>query len=282
MKRSCGEEILIEKKQTTIKNSRNFEFKTDLTKKKKKTKKNEQDINLKQTQLNFTTSNKTKCHLCKMNYNLLIKEDVDAHKVFHQFELGLFEMNFQQLVVKNFFCGDKILLVDDNSPINAKKKAVEIWKFANEKLGGTAMDDKDDSNQIFKSRQLFILTDNSFAFKSIFVIEKIDFGFECTDKILQNLEYEDKTSGVTKCSDVPISCNLGVQLMFVKETERRKGIATKVLSFILKNYYNLSPENPIKNDDNEKEIVAFSQPTKFGRDFAKKFCKKSNFLVYHS
>lgn len=81
-------------------------------------------------------------------------------------------------------------------------------------------------------------------------------------------------AGAIIYSEVPVPAVCGVRGLWVSRSERRKGIATKLLDAMRKTFclgYILEPCQ-----------CAFSQPTSDGKDFAASYCQKDSFLIYKS
>lgn len=81
-------------------------------------------------------------------------------------------------------------------------------------------------------------------------------------------------AGAIIYSEVPVPAVCGVRGLWVSRSERRKGIATKLLDAMRKTFclgYILEPCQ-----------CAFSQPTSDGKDFAASYCQRDSFLIYKS
>lgn len=81
-------------------------------------------------------------------------------------------------------------------------------------------------------------------------------------------------AGAIIYSEVPVPAVCGVRGLWVSRSERRKGIATKLLDAMRQTFslgYILEPCQ-----------CAFSQPTSDGKAFAASYCQRDSFLIYNS
>ena len=74
------------------------------------------------------------------------------------------------------------------------------------------------------------------------------------------------------CSKEKYAAKCGISRIWVSSSERRKGIATKLMDCVRANL--------IYGYSIGKEECAFTQPTFFGKKFAEKYFENPNFLVY--
>lgn len=74
------------------------------------------------------------------------------------------------------------------------------------------------------------------------------------------------------CSNLPVPAVCGVRGLWVSQTERRRGIATKLLDAVRTSF--------VYGGVVDSSQCAFSQPTLDGEAFAANYCKTDRFLVY--
>lgn len=85
---------------------------------------------------------------------------------------------------------------------------------------------------------------------------------------------EKDPGGAIVCSEVPEPAVCGVRGLWVSRSERRKGVATKLLDTMRRTFSLGYVLEPCK--------CAFSQPTFDGKAFAANYCKSDSFLIYKS
>jgi N-acetyltransferase len=88
----------------------------------------------------------------------------------------------------------------------------------------------------------------------------------------QNIEQDDTAFSSIRCSKTSQPASCGISRIWIHPTERRKGIATKMLDAIRTNF--------IYGCSLTKSQMAFTQPTPDGKQFFSKYTGIQDFLVY--
>eukprot|EP00039_Didymoeca_costata_P008983 m.119279 g.119279 ORF g.119279 m.119279 type:complete len:315 (+) comp14310_c0_seq2:149-1093(+) len=197
----------------------------------------------------------TTCSVCHMMYARGQPNDEKDHKERHdEFEKGVkFGRFHDDDILKKFGNGDYIAIVQQCD--KTKVKVPQLLEIVNKELGYS-------DELLSESDKLYIYMQRGRGVGCV-IVEPITCGYPII--VEQDI--------VCIMKESPKLSRVGIQRLWVHKRARKHGIATALVDCVRANF--------VPCDFIETDKVAFSQPTKDGRAFAAKYCKKSNFLVYN-
>uniref|UniRef100_A0ABD2XSC0 N-acetyltransferase domain-containing protein n=1 Tax=Trichogramma kaykai TaxID=54128 RepID=A0ABD2XSC0_9HYME len=200
-----------------------------------------------------------KCSECKMIYQIGDKKDETAHYNYHNtYKVLKFQgWKKERIVYNNELADVRIILVESHDPSSHWKKVFEIFHIANDDLGFS-----DFTSENVETKKAYLYIEKK-TIVGLLIGEQIKSAYT----VLPDL-----VPGTTCCSNESTDAKCGIFLVWIIESHRRKGIASKMIDVLRSSYYYgiiLSTED-----------IAFSTPTISGKEFAKKYTKTSSFKVY--
>lgn len=229
----------------------------------------------KQTILDFGQKNigYKHCKDCGMMYNLNDEQDYEIHKSYHRQKETILKFNGwkSEKVVKDYAIEGRCIVIESNIDNKiALKKANDVLKYVDTQLG------------ILNSSQLSIDLEQSIDntemdhYKYYLYISGTKIiGFCLTETITKahKIQIGSDSECVSYDQTQTIDAMCGISRIWVEPSQRRKGIATKLIDCVRANfiYYQILKKNQI----------AFSDPTEAGRNLAKNYFGNEEFLVYN-
>ncbi|WOL09274.1 protein CHROMOSOME TRANSMISSION FIDELITY 7 [Canna indica] len=247
------------------------------------------------------------CSVCGMMYCCGDEGDEKMHKAFHKnYYEGIQFKGWRDERVVLTLDGDRVLLVADGDPPAHKRKVKEVLNIIEKELGFSegrllnklckvylfisghrivgclvaepiraalrviANSDKNSDLSYVKShklaqnseRQCPNLQFGGVSFKRDFVRRNDS----------MNRSFDQCQSGAILCDEESVPAICGFRAIWVVPSQRRKGIASKLLDAARKSF--------CPGEILEHSQCAFSSPTSSGRALASKYCNNDAFLIY--
>eukprot|EP00117_Sycon_ciliatum_P024574 scpid77411/ scgid0089/ N-acetyltransferase ESCO1; CTF7 homolog 1; Establishment factor-like protein 1; Establishment of cohesion 1 homolog 1 len=241
-------------------------------------------IDEKQLFLNFGQKNigHTTCKECGMTYSPGLEET--QHRVYHDNADKLAFVGWKSEAVLSTYDNGRCIMVLPSAPARQWKKAEAVISVVDEELGFC------EEVPISPLSKVLLYISNRKVIGCLVAqpVEKACPLLPPTpDDSDLNLEISDSSyaaetsfldSSASYCNKVggeaaPVVC--GVSRIWVTSDFRRKGIATRMLDCLRKNFF-----SGFSNQVVEKQQVAFTTPTESGQAFAKSYMHGESVLVY--
>ncbi|KAI8827187.1 ESCO1/2 acetyl-transferase-domain-containing protein [Fimicolochytrium jonesii] len=241
-----------------------------------------------QLHLDLGQKSLTACPTCNMSYARSRPDDVATHARYHAAAVeGVMwgpassssSASAGERVVREFADGAKVVCVErEGCGVKVWKKALSVVILVNTELGAAAPAEVDEGSKIFlyitPSRRVAgcVLVERiTTAYRVVVSDTATDIQPENNDPPREELV---KNGSVAFRSTCPVPASCGISRIWVLKSERRKGVAGRMLDVVRTRFvfgYTLSP-----TDD-----MAFSQPTMAGKALAERMCGgRKDFLVY--
>jgi len=241
------------------------------------------------------------CSTCGMFYSPVTPQDEKLHRDWHDTVLGNKAISLKvwkgAKVVQTWFSkgNSKVIMLNTNDPDYKKRtKVLEVRKMVDTVLNFAATDSTpvDEKTYLYldggkvvgcaiaeRIEQAYrISTNYDNAIKSL-VTESKDTSHteQITDNPLSETRSSDpqtptKGKSIVHKLDDPQPAIIGISRIWVWKEGRRKGIASKLLDTVRASF--------LFGDVVDKNLVALSQPTVDGQEFASKYFGRPDFLVY--
>uniref|UniRef100_A0A3P8X0E8 N-acetyltransferase ESCO2-like n=1 Tax=Cynoglossus semilaevis TaxID=244447 RepID=A0A3P8X0E8_CYNSE len=213
------------------------------------------------------------CSVCGMLYSAANPEDESQHLLFHnQFISAIKYVGWKKERILSEFPDGKIILVLPDDPKYALKKVEEIREMVDNDLGFQQVESKCPSQT---KTFLFITNDKKVA--GCLIAEHIQEGFRVIEEPGPEGTEGEKVMFERQrawcCSTTPEPAICGISRIWVMNTMRRQGIASRMLDCLRNNF--------IYGSYLSKDEIAFSDPTPDGKLFATQYFGTSQFLVYN-
>ncbi|XP_054154493.1 N-acetyltransferase ESCO2-like, partial [Oppia nitens] len=199
-----------------------------------------------------------RCKTCNMLYTTGEVVDERTHEEYH--DMFVNSLRFigwkHEEVVSVYDDGRIIRIVADSKHKYMFKKVNELFKVADIELGINV-----DLESSLKPTSVYLL----FATKT-----KRIAGFVASERIKSANKLISEEPFIASTDEVPAEC--GIARIWTHPNFRRQKIATRLLD-TLRTCFSYGKIIPKSN-------IAFSDPTINGKDFAKHYTKRNNFLVY--
>ncbi|XP_072307128.1 uncharacterized protein [Eucyclogobius newberryi] len=213
------------------------------------------------------------CSVCGMLYSAANPEDESQHLLFHnQFISAVKYVGWKKERILSEFPDGKIILVLPDDPKYALKKIEEIREMVDNDLGFQQVESKCPSNT---KTFLFISNDKKVA--GCLIAEHINEGYRVIEELTlsgsegEKVMFERQRAWCCSTTAEPAIC--GISRIWVVNTMRRQGIASRMLDCLRNNF--------IYGSNLSKDEIAFSDPTPDGKLFATCYFSTSQFLVYN-
>ncbi|CAG8477669.1 4353_t:CDS:2 [Paraglomus occultum] len=215
------------------------------------------------------------CKVCHMSYNKGTEDDL-VHAKFHKASVGGIDYpGYKSEVMLQVYPednGSRVVMFSNNKYSGfEKRKLFEILEIVTRELGSVEIrEDKLLSSKIF----LYVTSRKKVV--GCVIAEHIKQAYRATRNTAsshaeeQPGEFDD--ASVVFYRTEPIRAVCGISRIWVSRQYRRKGIATKLLDLVRKNY--------IYGCCLGRLAIAFSQPTGDGKALATNYTGTSEFLVY--
>jgi len=215
----------------------------------------------------------TACDTCGMVYFPGNEEDEQLHRKYHKKNSNK-TLDFKgwknERVVKEFTDKSRILMVQYDDPVQHVSKISEVVSIMDKELGYVQS-----SNTRKDKERVFIMINGNKKVIGCAIVEPIRNAFP----LVADNEHGSPPHSTEEINKEPVRCSkvsqpavCGVSRIWVHSSERRKGVASKLLDAVRSNFifgYNI-PKNK----------CAFTQPTQDGRRFFARYTNTENFLVY--
>uniref|UniRef100_A0A3Q1H673 Establishment of sister chromatid cohesion N-acetyltransferase 1 n=1 Tax=Anabas testudineus TaxID=64144 RepID=A0A3Q1H673_ANATE len=213
------------------------------------------------------------CSVCGMLYSAANPEDESQHLLFHnQFISAVKYVGWKKERILAEYLDGKIILVLPDDPKYAIKKVEEIREMVDNDLGFQQVETKCPSQT---KTFLFISSDKKVS--GCLIAEHIQEGYRVIEEPLPEGSEGEKVMFERQrawcCSTTPEPAICGISRVWVVNTMRRQGIATRMLECLRNNF--------IYGSYLSKDEIAFSDPTPDGKLFATHYFGTSQFLVYN-
>ena len=235
----------------------------------------------KQLTLNFgqKPTKPNQCKECGMVYNLEDRLDEQMHAKYHQDKDKV--MKYTSLkgekLVREYLDGKCVVIQVGIDQKVALQKAFQVLEYVDTQLGINegflAIPNSSESSENIPS---FMNNFSKFYLYISFISKKID-GFCLAEPIesAHRIKYlGDKLTNFTFDESKREKVYCGITRIWVSPEMRRKGIASRLLECVCKNFLYIKQLEP-----NE---IAFSDPTQMGQNLARSFTKSNNFLIYNN
>ncbi|XP_066468102.1 N-acetyltransferase ESCO2 [Tiliqua scincoides] len=211
------------------------------------------------------------CKSCGMVYSAANPEDEAQHIQYHQrFLGGMKYVGWKNERVVTEFLDGKVVLVLQDDPKYATKKAEDVRKFVDNELG---------FKQVVLTHptptQTYLFVSNEKKIVGCLIAEPVRQAF----RVISEPPSESPTKNSLEhhrawcCSSKPEKVICGVSRIWVFSLMRRKGIASRLVDVVRRTFLFGSY---LTTDE-----IAFSDPTPDGKLFATKYCQTPSFLVYN-
>ena len=199
-----------------------------------------------------------RCKTCNMLFTIGEVVDERTHEEYHDMFVNSLKFNGwkQEDVVAVYEDGRIIRVVPQNKPKYMLKKVDELFKVADIELGINV-----DLQSSLKSSSVFLL----FATKT-----KRIAGFVAAERIKWANQLISEEPFIASTQNISAEC--GVARIWTHPNFRRQKVATRLLDTLRANF--------TLGKLVDKSQLAFSDPTINGKDFAKNYTKRNDFLVY--
>lgn len=199
-----------------------------------------------------------RCKTCNMLFTVGEVVDERTHEEYHDMFVNSLRFNGwkHEDVIGVYDDGRVIRVVPQNSPKYMLKKVDELFKVADLELGINV-----DLQSSLKSSSVYLL----FATKN-----KRIAGFVAAERIKWANQLISEDPFMASTEEVAAEC--GVARIWTHPKFRRQKVATRLLDTLRANF---SLTKAI-----DKSMLAFSDPTINGKDFAKNYTQTKDFLVY--
>ncbi|XP_005101549.2 N-acetyltransferase ESCO2 [Aplysia californica] len=211
----------------------------------------------------------TQCPVCSMVYCHADPFDERTHAKFHKRLVDALKFpgwKNERVVQEYPMDMSRVILVMTDGPKYAKKKVEEIFQVMGRELGFP------DIGPSFHNpyHRVFFYVSSEKQIEGCCVAEPISEGYRIIPDNLDDKEASGQRPWC--CTKVAEPACVGISRLWVAASQRRSGVATKLVDCVLQwfEYGTLIP----------KHKVAFSDPTPDGRRFAQKYMGMPTFLVY--
>ncbi|XP_060834439.1 N-acetyltransferase ESCO2-like isoform X2 [Rhopalosiphum padi] len=197
------------------------------------------------------------CNQCGLYYSRGELEDEAEHEKYHKAK-DIFKyktIKNEKVIYKDF--DERIVVISGSDTKMLSSKALEVMSYVDEELGC--------------STQRSVLPETKKVY--LYIKKKQVIGclvIDLMSRAYHNVETESEDMVVVSEESYPVKA--GVNSIWIRWDCRRTGIATKLLDYFRKNY---AFGHILALDE-----VAFTVPTRAGKQFIKKYTKKNDFLVY--
>lgn len=238
-----------------------------ITKKQKKTEESAKKV---QTCLDLGQSDfQKKCPECGMFYSPGNEEDEKIHKKFHLEKSKAQQLSLKGIgtlkVVKEWIDGVVYVVSSDDKANFAKKCVQEIRTHVNQQLSYSHS-----KNHIPQDEKTYIYV-HAKKLAGCLIVESISH-LEAFP-IVPNEEMSEHDALVTQIDRTkPTQCKLGVSRIWVSESLRRQGLASRLMSAML--------ADAVYGEVVPRTLVAFSQPTADGKQFGAHFFGTNSYNIY--
>ncbi|XP_025415356.1 N-acetyltransferase ESCO2 isoform X2 [Sipha flava] len=197
------------------------------------------------------------CKQCGLYYSRGEPEDEAEHDKYHLAK-EIFKYNSfknEKVVYQDLF--ERIIVISSSDPKVICSKAIEVMSFVDQELGFNTQ------TSILPSTKKVYLYIKEKQVIGCLVVELISLAY-------RNLETETEDMVIISEESYPVK--VGVNRIWTKWDSRGNGIATRLLDSFRKNY---AYGHVLTLDE-----IAFTVPTRAGKQFIKKYTKKNDYLVY--
>uniref|UniRef100_A0A2S2PM19 N-acetyltransferase eco n=2 Tax=Schizaphis graminum TaxID=13262 RepID=A0A2S2PM19_SCHGA len=197
------------------------------------------------------------CKQCGLYYSSGELEDEAEHDKYHKAK-DIFKyktIKNEKVIFKDF--DERIVVISGSDTKMLSSKALEVMSYVDEELGC--------------STQRSVLPETKKVY--LYIKKKQVIGclvIDLVSRAYHNVETESEDMVVVSEESYPVKA--GVNSIWIRWDCRRTGIATKLVDYFRKNY---AFGHILALDE-----VAFTVPTRAGKQFIKKYTKKNDFLVY--
>lgn len=158
--------------------------------------------------------------------------------------------------------GGRIIMVTSSDPQHCWRKVEDVLKVVDEELGFS-----ESGIQVKETTQAFFyVLDRKVV--GCLIGERIN----KANRVIPSTAQSKTDNRLLCCSKEQVTVWVGVSRLWVLESHRGKGIATKLADAVRCNMFT--------NYVLSKDDIAFSDPTESGARFAERYTEKPDFLVY--
>ncbi|KAI9199631.1 ESCO1/2 acetyl-transferase-domain-containing protein [Polychytrium aggregatum] len=212
-----------------------------------------------------------KCRVCEMEYSVGHPDDEKMHELYHKAVVKGIEFHniSADCIVRTFTDdGARIAQVTNDCKANERKKAREVMSFVNQELGSFAFTEED-----FAECKIFIYVTRRDQVVGCVAAKQITTAFRTSTSTGTGASTDDTALGsVLSRSDEPVDCVCGISRIWVARSERRKGIASRLLDTVCRRF--------VFGTTLDRAQLAFSQPTLEGQMLARSFTAQADFLIF--
>jgi N-acetyltransferase len=213
------------------------------------------------------------CKDCGMMFNLNDEQDCEIHKSYHRQKDTILKFNGwkSEKVVREYVAEGRCIVIESSIDNKiALKKANDVLKYVDTQLG--IQNSIKLTNNLDES--LNSIETNHYKYY-LFIKDHKIIGFCLAENIAKahKIQIQKDSHYVSYDQTQTIDAICGISRIWVDSSNRRKGIATKLIDCVRANfiYYKILKKNQI----------AFSDPTEAGRNLARKYFDNEEFLVYN-
>ncbi|XP_054479058.1 microtubule-associated protein futsch-like isoform X2 [Anoplopoma fimbria] len=213
------------------------------------------------------------CNVCGMLFSAANPEDESQHLLFHnQFISAVKYVGWKKERILSEYPDGKIILVLPDDPKYALKKVEEIREMVDNDLGFQQVETKCPSQT-----KTFLFISNDKKVGGCLIAEHIQEGYRVIEEPVpegsegEKVMFERQRAWCCSTTAEPAIC--GISRIWVVNTMRRQGIASRMLECLRNNF--------IYGSYLSKDEIAFSDPTPDGKLFATHYFGTSQFLVYN-
>eukprot|EP00049_Salpingoeca_infusionum_P013307 m.248172 g.248172 ORF g.248172 m.248172 type:complete len:235 (+) comp15409_c0_seq2:225-929(+) len=200
----------------------------------------------------------TTCAICGMKYKATKVADIQEHKKHHK------HLAQPQTLSRTYISKHALWrsLANTTSILKYEASAPSSIKIKIEKAIQTALSQMSAGIDPSSCQQVLVYT-QGVKVVGLLAFEHIQGAMKC--------EASAKPDNIT-CSDVSVPARLGIRLVWVHPSMRRKGVATQLLD--------TARQRAIYGCSIPKMMLAFSSPTLDGARLARQYTGQQDFLVY--
>ncbi|XP_017782220.1 PREDICTED: N-acetyltransferase ESCO2 [Nicrophorus vespilloides] len=198
----------------------------------------------------------TQCSECQTVYHMGDPNDEIEHLNYHN-ATNIFKFAGwkNERVVMNIDQNSRIIKVQPGDSKAWWKKIKDLVEVVNRDLGFYELDFPVDKSIVY-----------------LFIKNKTIVGCLVADIVTTAYKMLSSTSGVDLCSEESYKIKCGVSRIWVSKNHRRSGVGTGMMNILRTTFL---PGFIMTLDD-----IALSSPTEYGKQFAKKYFKTENYLIY--
>lgn len=235
----------------------------------------------KQLTLNFgqKPARPNKCKECGMVYNFDDRLDEQIHAKYHQDKDRVMKYTTikGEKLIREYLDGKCVVIQVGIDQKAALQKALQVLEYVDKQLGiYEEVLAIPNNSENFENIPSFINNLSKFYFFISFISKKID-GFCLAEPIewAHRIKYlGDNQTNFSFDETKREKAYCGITRIWVSPEMRRKGIASRLLECVCKNFLYIKHL--------EANEIAFSDPTQMGQNLARSFTNSNNFLIYNN